>query len=137
MGGAYADALLTAGTTYTIFYHYRNLSRTGGPLVIALHGTNPGPLKFSARKGMADPQRDPPLAGRQAMARFLQAGENAFVGKKGTAHFSSTLKNGQVASGILTVKCEKNGPPADLLSAQQMDGSRRGRGCGCRPAQAN
>ena len=107
MGGAVADAHLLAGTTYTIFYHYRNVSQNGGEFVVALHNTESGPLRFTARKGMADPQRDPPLAGRQAMARFLQAGENVFTGKHGTARFGHLLKNKQVASGILSIKCEK------------------------------
>lgn len=108
MGGAVADYRLQAGATYTIFYHYRNVSKDSGPFVIALHGSGSGPLRFMARQGLADPQHDPPLAGRQAMARFLQAGENSLTGKKGAARFAHTLKQGQVASGVLTVRCEKN-----------------------------
>lgn len=107
MGGAVADASLLGGTTYTVFYHYRNVSRDDGAFVVALHGNQSGPLRFTARQGFADPQHDPPLAGRQAMARFLQAGENRLTGKNGTARFASQLKHGQVASGIITVRCDK------------------------------
>lgn len=104
--GAHADALLAAGKTYTIFYHYKNMTASSGPFVIALHGSG-GPLQFTARQGMADAQRDPPNAGRQAMARFLSAPERTMTGRAGTARYAYTLAPRQVASGILQVKCEK------------------------------
>jgi hypothetical protein len=104
--GAYADAKLEKGLTYTVFYHFKNVSGTSGPFVIALHGAEPKPLHFTARQGFADPQHDPPTAGRQAMARYLSAPERPMVGPKGNARFAYHLANRQVASGILTVQTE-------------------------------
>jgi hypothetical protein len=104
--GAYADALLEAGVTYTVFYHYRNNTSATGDFVVALHGTSV-PLRFTARQGTGDPRRDPPLAGRQAMARFLSTSEAPLLGRKGTARFACKLATKQVASGILQVRCEQ------------------------------
>ena len=105
IAGAYADARLQGGHTYTIFYHYKNVSSETGAFVVALHGSPQTPFKFMARQGFADPQHDPPLAGRQAMARFLSAPERDFNGKGG-ARFAYALPSRQVASGVLTVRCE-------------------------------
>ena len=108
MPGACADALLQAGHTYTIFYHFRNTSRSGGPFVVALHGSTGKAFRFTARQGMADPQRDPSLAGRQAMARYLSSPERAMNGVTGGARFACPLGPRQVASGVLTVRCESD-----------------------------
>ncbi|MDX1933920.1 MAG: hypothetical protein SFU56_15075 [Capsulimonadales bacterium] len=104
--GAYGNALLRAGETYTIFYHFRNVTRDTAPFVIGLRETNGSPLRFSARQGLADPNRDPSVAGRQAMARYLSSPDTEFVGKKGFARFAYPLRPRQVASGVLTVRCE-------------------------------
>jgi hypothetical protein len=108
MPGSYADAKLEQGKTYTVFYHYKNYTGATGPFVIALHGDAGKPLKFTARQGMADPQRDPPNAGRQAMTRYLSAPEKSFNGKKGFGRFDYRLGNRQVASGIITLRCESD-----------------------------
>jgi hypothetical protein len=109
MAGACADARLESGHTYTIFYHFRNVSRSAGPFVVALHGMNGGePLRFSARRGTGDPRRDPSLAGRQAMARYLSSAEQPMLGRKGWARFASVLRPSHVASGVLTVRCESD-----------------------------
>jgi hypothetical protein len=81
--GAYADAPLIANRTYTIFFHYKNGSNSTGPLVIAFQGSRGEPITLDVRKGVADLQRDPPLAGRQAMARFLSAPSKRYVGRGG------------------------------------------------------
>jgi hypothetical protein len=98
---------LEPGKSYTVFFHYRNTTRSGGNLVVALNGTGGGALRLAARKGFADPRRDPPTAGRQAMARFLSSPEKAYVGKKGYARFAQHLGSKQVASGVLTVRCDQ------------------------------
>jgi hypothetical protein len=108
MPGAHADTMLTAGKTYTIFFHYRNVSGASGPLVVALNGSAGKKLTFTARKGFGDPRADPTLAGRQAMARFLSAPEKPFVGKKGSAHFTLGLGNRQVASGVMTFRADQD-----------------------------
>ena len=107
MAGAYADAPLIAGRTYTIFFHYKNISVSEGPLVIAVHGSAGKPIRLAVRKGVADPQREPPLAGRQAMARFLSSGAHQYRGKGG-ARFAMRLKQRQVASGIMTVRADQD-----------------------------
>ena len=106
--GAYADAKLEAGKTYTIFYHYRNVSGESGPFVVALHGAGEGVMRFTARQGFADPQDDPPTAGRQAMARYLSAPEKEMIGQKGVARFAYAITPWQTVSGILTVTCEND-----------------------------
>jgi hypothetical protein len=108
MPGSYAESKLEAGKSYTVFYHYKNYTGSAGPFVIALHGDAGKPLKFTARQGMADPQRDPPSAGRQAMARYMSAPEKSYNGKKGFGRFDYKLGNRQVASGIITVTCESD-----------------------------
>ena len=105
--GAYADAALIANRTYTIFFHYKNVTNAAGPLVIALHGSRGEPITLDVRKGVADAQREPPLAGRQAMARFLSAPEKRFFGTGG-ARFAMTVKPRQIASGVLTVKADQD-----------------------------
>ncbi len=107
MPGAYADAPLIAGRTYTIFFHYKNATNAAGPLVIALQGSRGEPITLDVRKGVADPQRDPPLAGRQAMARFLSAPEKRYVGTGG-AHFAFRVGAKQIASGVMTVKADQD-----------------------------
>ena len=75
--------------------------------MVALHG-NPGQrFRFVARQGFADAQSDPPLAGRQAMARFLSAPERDYRGVGG-ARFGFRLGRHQIASGILTVCAESD-----------------------------
>ncbi len=106
--GAYATAKLAAGKSYTIFYHYNNVSGESGPFVVGLRNAQGGPLRLVARQGLADAQRDPARAGRQAMARYLSAPENQLVGTKGFAQFAYPLQPGQIASGILTVECESD-----------------------------
>jgi hypothetical protein len=107
--GAHADARLSAGRTYRIFYHYRNNSGAAGPLVVAFHGAAAGkPLTLAVQKGVADPQRDPSLAGRQAMARFLKGPRKRFVGDNGGVRFPVRLKHLDVASGVLTVRADQD-----------------------------
>lgn len=104
--GAYATYKLEPGEEYVIFFHYKNYTGGTGPFVLALHGDPGKPLKLTSRKGFADPQWDPPSAGRQAMARFLSAPEKSLVGKKGFARFDFKLGSKQVASGILRVRTD-------------------------------
>ena len=107
-GGAHADAHLTAGRTYRIFFHYRNGTGAAGPLVVAFHGSRGRPLTLDVRKGIGRPQKDPSEAGRQAMARFLKAPRQRHVGQKGGARFPLTLKRKEVASGVLTVRADQD-----------------------------
>lgn len=106
--GTYAEAALEADKTYTVFYHYRNDSRSSGDFVLALRGAAPGPVRLSVRQGLADPIFDPPLAGRQAMARFFKGGERILVGPKGQARFSFRLAHRKVASGVLVITPEED-----------------------------
>jgi len=106
--GAVADAMLKAGESYTIFYHFKNVSGMSGPFVVALHAAVAKPLLFTARTGFADPQHDPPLAGRQAMARFLSGVDTVYKAKNGNARFDYYLANRHVASGVLTVRCNQD-----------------------------
>ena len=105
--GAYADAVLTGGKTYRIFFHYRNTAGATKPLVVAFQGSVGKKLVLDVRKGIADPQNDPPLAGRQAMARYLKAPNQRFVGDGG-ARFPMKLRSWDVASGIITVKADQD-----------------------------
>ncbi len=107
MAGGYADARLVGGRTYTVFFHYKNVSADAGPLVIAVQGSVGKPIGLEVRKGVADPQREPPLAGRQAMARFLSSGAKTYRGKGG-ARFTMRLDRRQIASGILTVRADQD-----------------------------
>jgi hypothetical protein len=104
--GAYADYKLEAGELYTVFFHYKNFTESSGPFVVALHGEAKRPLAFTLRQGFADPRRDPPSVGRQAMARYLSAPERQMVGKEGHARFSFNLVPRAVASGVMTVRCD-------------------------------
>lgn len=104
MAGAYADAQLRGGHTYTVFFHFRNVTHDSGAFVLALHGSTGKPFRFVARQGFADPQNDPPLAGRQAMARFLSAPEKDYRGTGG-ARFAYRLGPRQVASGVVSFTC--------------------------------
>ncbi|GAB4465334.1 MAG: hypothetical protein OHK0029_35930 [Armatimonadaceae bacterium] len=108
MPGSYATAILKAGETYTVFFHYKNFTGSSGKFVVGLQGTTAGSVEFDVKKGIADPQRSPSEAGRQAMARFLSSPEKPIVGKKGYARFDFTLRNRQVASGILTIRCKSD-----------------------------
>ena len=105
--GAYADALLTGGKSYRVFFHYRNLSGKTGPLVIAFQGSAGKKLTMNVRKGIADPTNDPPNAGRQAAARYLRAGNQVVTGNGG-ARFPLTLRPYEVASGVLTVRANQD-----------------------------
>jgi hypothetical protein len=107
MPGAYADAQLLGGRTYTIFFHYRNVTAGSGPLVVAFHGSKGKRLHLKVRKGIADPRRDPSLAGRQAMARFLSGRSIPLTGKGG-ARFAMRLGTREVASGILAVRASQD-----------------------------
>lgn len=107
MPGTYADARLVRGQTYTIFFHYKNTTAGSGPLVIAFHGSQNKPLNLSLRKGVAHPQHDPSLAGRQAMARFL-SGRSVRLQTKGHAHLELRLGRQQIASGILSVRADQD-----------------------------
>jgi hypothetical protein len=106
--GAYANAVLKAGDTYTIFYHFKNVGREYGPFVLGLRSISGKSLRFMTRQGLADPSHDPCTAGRQAMARYLSAPEDIYIGKHGYARFAYPLAPRQVASGILTVRCESD-----------------------------
>jgi hypothetical protein len=105
--GAYADAKLTGGRTYRIFFHYRNASGRSGPLVIAFQGSVGKPLTLLAHKGIAEPQRDPPRAGQQAIERYLAAPSQRFAGRGGV-RFTLPLRSRDVASGILTVRADQD-----------------------------
>lgn len=100
--GTYADTMLRAGQTYTVFFHYNNTTRSRGDLVVALSGSAGVPLRFDARKGFALAHRDPTVAGRQAMARYLSAPSKKYTGKKGGAHFRLSAGAKQTASGVIT-----------------------------------
>jgi hypothetical protein len=106
--GAYADAQLEAGREYRIFFHYRNASGNTAPLVVAFEGTPGKPLTVLARKGIADPHARPPIAGRQATARFLNRSERSYRGS-GRVRFPMTLRPGQVASGVLSARLPEQG----------------------------
>jgi hypothetical protein len=106
--GAYASAYLEAGTTYTIFYHYRNDSGDSGDFVLGLRSIDEKSFSVATKQGLADPDVDPPTAGRQAMARFLRAGEKPIFAAKGTARFAFRLGHRQVASGMLTLKPDRD-----------------------------
>ncbi len=107
LAGAYTDELLRAGHTYTIFFHYHCVAEQAGDFVVALHGSAGQRFRFVGRQGFADPQRDPPMAGRQAMARYLSAPERTYRGVGG-ARFGYRLGPHQIASGILTVCAESD-----------------------------
>ena len=107
LAGAYADQKLQAGHTYTIFFHYHCVAEQGGDFVVALHGNAGQRFRFVGRQGFADPQRDPPMAGRQAMARYLSAPERDYRGVGG-ARFGYRLGPHETASGILTVCAESD-----------------------------
>jgi hypothetical protein len=106
--GTHADTMLRAGETYTIFFHYSNKTRDRGNLVLALSGDAGTPLRFSARRGFAEAHRDPTIAGRQAMARFLSAPTKSYSGKKGGAHFAMSVGSRQTASGVVTVTAKSD-----------------------------
>lgn len=106
--GTYADAKLDAGQSYTIFYHFRNVSGDVGEFVLQLRSPNEESFSFAARQGLADPDKDPQTVGRQAMARFLRAGEKQIAADKGIARYAYKLSHRQVASGILNVKPDRN-----------------------------
>lgn len=108
VGGAHADARLSAGQTYRIFFHYRNGTGATAPLVVAFHGSTGKPLTLRVQKGIADPRLDPSEAGKQAMARFLTSPAKRYVGHKGAAQFPLTLKRLEVASGVLTVRASQD-----------------------------
>ncbi|MBC8104038.1 MAG: hypothetical protein H7Z41_15805 [Cytophagales bacterium] len=107
ISGVYADTLLKAGEKYTVFYHYKNVTGVSGNFVVALHGAVAKPLRFTARQGFANPQNDPPLAGRQAMARFLSSVDKSFVGKQGAGRFTHRVGDRNVVSGVLSVQCDQ------------------------------
>jgi hypothetical protein len=101
--GIYASAVLEPSQTYTIFYHYYNVSGRSGDLYLGFQGEEGSPLTIRIRQGTADPRRDPSLAGRQAMMRFMGAAEKEIIGSEGYARFRYVVGNRQVASGMLTI----------------------------------
>lgn len=105
MAGAHADRPLQAGKTYRIFFHYRNGTSGSGPLVVAFQGKPGQKVTVVTRKGIADPHRDPAHAGRQAMARFMQAPEARYQGAD-RVRFPIPLDPWQVASGVMWVRLE-------------------------------
>lgn len=105
--GAYADASLTGGKSYRIFFHYRNLSGKTAPLIVAFQGSAGKKLTMNVRKGIADPTNDPPNAGRQAAARYLRAANHVVTGGGGV-RFPLTLRPYEVASGVLTVRADQD-----------------------------
>lgn len=106
--GTYADARLLAGQSYTIFYHFRNSSNDTGDFVVQLKSLTDEGFSFTSKQGLADPTSDPPTVGRQAMARYLRAPEKAIVADRGVARFTYKLAHQQVASGMMTIKPDKN-----------------------------
>ncbi len=106
--GTYADARLLAGQSYTVFYHYRNTSNDTGDFVVQLKSLTDESFNFSSKQGLADPESDPPSVGRQAMARYLRAPEKPVSAAKGVARFTYKLSHHQVASGMMTIKADKN-----------------------------
>ena len=106
--GTYADAQLEAGQSYTVFYHFRNVSGDVGEFVVQLRSAKEESFTLASRQGLADPDRDPQTVGRQAMARFLRAGEKQIAAEKGVARFAYKLSNRQVASGVMNVRSDKN-----------------------------
>ena len=106
--GTYADTQLRAGQTYTVFFHYNNTTRGRGDLVVALSGDAGTPLVFAARRGFANAHRDPTIAGRQAMARYLSAPVKSYRGKKGTAHFGMSVGSRQTASGVVSFTAQSD-----------------------------
>jgi hypothetical protein len=105
--GAYADAKLSGGRTYRVFFHYRNASSRTQPLVVAFQGSVGKPLTLLVHKGIAEPQRDPPLAGKRAIERYLNAPSQRLVGRGGV-RFALPLRPRDVASGILTVRANQD-----------------------------
>ncbi len=106
--GTYADARLLAGQSYTVFYHFRNTSNDTGDFVVQFKSLDEGTFSFSAKQGLADPDSDPPTVGRQAMARFLRAPDKQIFADKGVARFAYKLINRQVASGVMSIRPDKN-----------------------------
>ena len=105
--GACADAMLRGGKTYRIFFHYRNDSGKTAPFVVAFQGSVGRLLHLSVRKGIAEPTNDPPRAGQQAMARYLNASETEYTGKGG-ARFPFLLDRWEVASGVVTIRADQD-----------------------------
>lgn len=105
--GVVGDAWLEPQRTYTVFYHYRNVSGRTADFVVALRRGERGPLGIVVRRGIADPRRDPPTAGRQAMARLFENPERRLVAADGEARFVTRLRDRQVASGVLIVTAEE------------------------------
>jgi hypothetical protein len=106
--GTYADARLLAGQSYTVFYHYRNTSNDTGDFVVQLKSLTDDSFSFTSKQGLADPYSDPPTVGRQAMARYLRAPEKTLAATKGVARFAYKLTHRQVASGMMTIKADRN-----------------------------
>ena len=106
--GTYADTMLRAGQTYTVFFHYKNTLRSRGNLVVALSGDAGTPLTFTARKGFANAHHDPTIAGRQAMARYLSAPTKHYSGKNGGAHFALAVGSKRTASGVVTFTAQSD-----------------------------
>lgn len=105
--GVLGDARLEPFRTYTVFYHYKNTSARADSFVLGLYGAERGPLDFSVRQGLADPRRDPPTVGKQAMARLFTNAEKRYSAGDGNARFSYRLGRGEVASGVLVVTTDQ------------------------------
>jgi hypothetical protein len=114
--GIYSEAILEPGRTYTIFYHYYNVSGGSDYLNMRFRtakdatgqvGVKRPPLSFLLRQGTADPRRDPCEAGRQAMARFMSSPEGSYTAPDGEAIFRYRVGNRQTISGMLSVTPEE------------------------------
>lgn len=105
--GVLGDARLEPFRTYTVFYHYKNISARTDNFVLGIYGAEGGPLSFTVRQGLADPRRDPPSVGKQAMARLFNSKEKRYAARDGNARFSFRLGRGEVASGVLVITSEQ------------------------------
>jgi hypothetical protein len=111
--GIYSEATLEPGRTYTIFYHYYNVSGGSDYLNMRFRtakdvtSNKRAPLAFRLRQGTADPRRDPCEAGRQAMARFMSSPEGLYSTPDGEAIFRYRVGNRQTISGMLSVTPEE------------------------------
>jgi hypothetical protein len=105
--GIYGETRLASGKTYRIFFHYRSDGASQGPLTLALVRSDHAPFSVAVRKGIAPVSNDPPRAGQEALARYLGARTEALRARQGTARWTLDLKPWQVASGVLTVRADK------------------------------
>lgn len=104
MPGTAAETTLTKGKTYRIFFHYRSGMKTTEPLVLSFTGSKGRPFHVEMRSGVGDPNRDPTLVGRQAMARYLTAPRKRLTADRtGRVRVPITLQPRETASGVVSV----------------------------------